>query len=206
MVINRKLYKWVKYTNFEVKMVNKEYENAKKVIEDTYLGKDNKLVRKGLIYAMTPMLIGSGFMITGMAKNFSISRDIPIYGKFRDNQESLKYLRNQLSQYTNGLPEYLSPEIKKNIEDINVVDASKISTLEKSIQIAQEDSSRIVDTKEFKDLDEQLQNARSYSGFGIFPMLLGFIPTTWILAMQHIYKRRKKKELDSLKESYGIEE
>ena len=187
-------------------MVNQEYERAEKQINENYLQKGNRLVRKGLIGFGIVVLPSLGFMGYGFTKYLLLERDFPAYQEFQDNKNSLSYLRNQLSQYVNGLPEYLSPEIKKNLESITVVDSSKISALEKSIEIAKNDSSRIVNIPEYNEFDHELQNARNYSGLGILPALLSIIPVGWVSIMQSVYKRKKRKEIKSLKESYGIKE
>ena len=187
-------------------MTNQEYEKAEKQINENYLQKGNRLIKKGLIGVEIVLLPSLGFVGYGGAKVLLLEKDFPAYRELQNNQNSLSYLRNQLSQYVTGLPEYLSPEIKKNLESITVVDSSKISALEKSIEIAKNDSSRIVNIPEYKEFNNKLQNARIYSGLGILFSLLSIIPAGWMNVMQHIYKRQKKKELKSLKENYGIKE
>lgn len=187
-------------------MTNQEYENAEKQINENYLQKGNRLVKRGLIGLGIVLLPSLGFWGYGITKNFLLERDFPAYREFQNNQRSLSYLRNQLSQYVTGLPEYLSPEIKKNLESITAVDPSKISALEKSIKIAKNDSSRIVNIPEFKEFNHELQNARNYGSLGTLFALLGIIPGGCMNVMQQIYKRQKKRELKSLKEIHGIKE
>ena len=187
-------------------MINQEYEKAEQAVRDKYWEKGKKILKNGLIAMTVPVIIGITSFGIGTVKYLNLDKNIPIAREYKANQNSLSYLRERLNLLTHPLPEYLSPQTRSDLEKLEIIDSAKISGLERAIKVAQDDSSRIVNTSEFKEWGYNIENINSYTYASVGMFSLFALPALATGIMLDLNDRKKKKEVKSLKESYGIKE
>ena len=193
---------------------NQEYEQAEQVVRDKYDKMSRRIVNIGLFPFLGLSVLGvisyAGALLNqGMTK--ADLQNTPIYKEFQDNQNSLSYVREQLNQFQQNFPEYLSPEVKKDLSSIplNQTDSAKISALEKAINTAKNDSSKIVNSLEYGELSEKIKENDKLSNNPLYKIFDKFLLTgvsfiLGALGFESYQLRRKEREIKALKTKYGI--
>jgi len=182
-----------------------EYDQEKKAIKEKYEKKGGKIIRNYAIgVAAACILVGSSVAIKDI-KSKNLEKNSPIYQEYRDNQNSLRYLKNELNQQSEKFPEFLSKDIKNELENISIQENfTKISSLEKLVKISEQDNDRIVNTSEFKEYSEKrekIKNAKIFYLLGVgslWALLPGFV------FLNKFYRKRRDKELKALDKEYGL--
>ncbi|HUW43690.1 MAG TPA: hypothetical protein VMV95_01870 [Bacillota bacterium] len=188
-----------------MKELPQEYEQEKEAIREGYEKKVRKLLKPSIITLASALILSSFFMIKDFTKLKGLQKNSPIYLEYVDNQSSLKYLRNELNQYqSEEFPEFLSQNIKNELEEITVLDTTKIPSLEKLIKITEDDNIKITNTPEFKEYLEKTEKIdnRDY----LYPLLLyGPMATVFFgdFFLCALYNGRRKKQVTDFEEKYG---
>lgn len=183
-----------------------EYEQGKEAIGKKYEEKGRKILRNYLIGVTAACILTISPLFIEDIKSKNLEKNSPIYQEHIDNQDSLKYLRNKLNQHkSERFPEFLSKDIKNELENISVQpDLVKISSLEKIVKIAEQDSIRIMNTPEFKEYSEKrekIKNVNIFSWLGLGSLLAAMLGSPFL---DRFYDRRRDKELKALDEKYGV--
>ncbi len=182
-----------------------EYYQEKETISKEYKEKDRKIFRNCVIGFTVASILSLSSVVVKDIKSKNLKKNYPIYQEYIDNQNSLRYLKNELNQQSERFPEFLSKDIKNELENISIqADFAKISSLEKIVKIAEQDSVRIVNTPKFKEYSEKKEGIKkikifSWLGIGFLFPLLGFGCLT-----EFYNRKRRDEELIVLDEKYGI--
>jgi hypothetical protein len=181
------------------------YGKGKKEIIEKYEKKVNKALRNffiGILAVMT-LTVSSAYIKHNKLTN--LKTNYPVYQEHINNQNSLGYLENRLKQYElKRLPEFLSKDIKSELENISVPDSARISSLEKAIKIAEQDNARITNTTEFKEYserEEKIERLKIFSHLGLGFMLAIIVGG---LFQGTFYSNHRDKELKALDKKYGV--
>jgi len=182
--------------------LSQEYEQEREVIgyeqEQEAIGKKYKEKLRNCFIGLTAasILTCSSLAVENI-KLKNLEKNYPIHQEYTDNQNSLRYLRNKLNQHkSERFPEFLSKDIKNELENIGVQpNLAKISSLEKVVKIAEQDSIRIVNTPEFKEYSEKRERGEIF-----YWLRIGFLLTIFpgFIFLSDFYRGRRDKELKAL--------
>ena len=110
-------------------------------------------------YVIVPAILGIlGISSCGVGyiKENSLKENHPIYREYKENQSSLQKLRKELKSFT-------------------IFDFDKVAGIEKRIEIAREDSARIVNTPEIEEGFQEQKRINTYNKWGILGIGLSYI-------------------------------
>lgn len=139
-------------------------------------------------------------------KLWNLQQNNPIYQEYTDNKFSLNYLRDELNRLSpQQIPNSVSEKTKKELESItkSYEDSSIINHLEKAIKSEQADSTRIVNSDEFKDCISKEMGIRKRNSM---LWLLPFFPISLAYLSAFGSEWRKRRKLKALKAKYKIED
>lgn len=187
-------------------MKNQEYEKAEQEVYDKHNNKFRKIFKNSLMAMAISAVMGIASGGVYGYKYFTLDKNTPIYREYEANQNSLSYLKEKLNLSKNLLPKYLAPQISSGLEKLEAADSARVSALERAVKIAERDSSRIVNTQEAKEWSDKVENINSWGDLTKY--LFGMVALVTFAMGNLIYfnDKKKKRELKSLKESYGIKE